>query len=776
MGILDAIKVGVPNLKAAAARKQQPLLPGEPGYDEATAGLSQPLLPGQPGYEEATQSGVPRSDDYWRTHPATTGTEVQQKLEAYNRAQAAGVQGQPYPSQSELGLIPGYQSAPNFPTDPLGTPFIKDNQSFSTTGLGGNYKPTSTTPNTTVAGIGSSVQGAFGGAVNGGAGGAAPGGGVASAAGGTGGTGGYLQQLLQNAQDNQQQNVGYVDNVLNPQLGYTASTIADAETQQRGILDTQRQQDAQLQAQYADMLSQQREAEQRANRTDLVALGNYGTAVNQANTGNTAALNGLQSAYGGYSQLSPTAFQSNVQAQQAALSQAGLSQANYQTAAQQRADYKNANYQNALLQYAYANPQDVAAQREALGASTAASNGSLDVQNGGLTPEAKAAQLSALQQYGALTTPEATAKERFLYEQQRNQQEQQEKASREALMERYRLRGAGNSGMELASILQSGQQNSQNRLLGDLGTQAGAVDRSMAALAGYGNLSSTMMGQGNQVALASAGNRLTALGQRGGLASTMRGQGAQESQFNAGSYNRNQEVNANAYNNNQQFNANSYNQNQQFNAGQGNAINMFNAGAYNSNSQFNAGQANNVGMFNAGQANQNSQFNAGQTNQVNMFNTNQNGIQSRFADDYRASQQNDAVNRSNTLFTAQQGTNQTNLGNSGNLLNATTGINNTGYGRTKDSINLQGQGATNVSNAGRATNTAAIGQWNDVVGNATGAAGRNIAVAGLRNGAVSTGGAAIQDALRAKAADDAARDAVASVSGKTNSGPLDWNT
>jgi hypothetical protein len=481
-----------------------------------------------------------------------------------------------------------------------------------------------------------------------------------------------VQALLDYTRQNQQQNVGFVDNQMTPALA--ASQAANA-----GVIDNQRGQDSWLAGQYMDMLGRQQSDAGAANNMSGQALAGYGGLLSGINSSNTGYVNNLASTYAGMSQLTPTQQRAN----QVAV-QAGLTTASYQTA----------QLYQAALERAQANPNDVQAQKDLLALSTKIAQGGSDVQNGGLTPEAKQAQLSALSQYGALTSPEVTAKEQFLYEQQRQKQEQEEKASRDALMQDYRLRGMGGSGAELANVLQSGQQNSQERLLGDLGTQAGAVDRSMQALAGYGGLSTQMMAQGNQVDQFNKSQRLQALGLSADQANAIASNSQQLSEYNAGQ-------------------ANNVNM---FNSGQANQNAQFNANAYNSNQQFNAGQANNVGMFNAGQV-----------NAVGMNNTNQNMIQGRFEDQYRADQQTGAANRAATLASTGLTSNANNATNLSNYNTAyQTGINNA-YGRNLDTTNLQGQDATNIANAGRATNNAAIQGNNQTQGNILAVGGQRLA-------------------------------------------------
>lgn len=549
---------------------------------------------------------------------------------------------------------------------------------------------------------------------------------------GGGAVGDPIQQILDEARRNQTQNNAYIDNTLQPRV--------DAWNQGIGAtLGSQRASDDFLAQNYGGMFAQQSGNAAKYNQSDLDSLANYGTAVNTANTADQNTLGFLAGTYSGMSQLSPTQIRSNLEAVTATLNTAGLTQAQYQTAALTKA----------ALERAESNPDDVNAQKDALGLMTQMSEGSLDIQNGGNTPEAKAAQLEALSRYGSLSaSPEVTGQERLIYETARTEQERQEKASRDALMQGYRLQGMGGSEMEFGNILMSGQQNSQNRLLADLGAQSNAVDRQMEALAGYGTLSSSMMQQGNDVASSNAANRLQATGMRGDMASTIRGQGDTMNMFNT----------------------DQANQNEQFNAGQANQNAQFNANAYNSNEQFNSAQANQVGMFNAGQANQTSQFNASAQNQTNQYNQTQNMIQSQFEDNYRAGQQTDAWNRATGLSNASFGVNDAGVQRAGSLNTATNATNTGNYARDADTINVWGQGATNIHNAQTGTN-------NQQLAALQGGRATDLAVSGQRIGTSQQGSLGVQDALSKAAGEKAAEDAIASInSGGSSSGGLSWLT
>lgn len=125
-----------------------------------------------------------------------------------------------------------------------------------------------------------------------------------------------------------------------------------------------------------------------------------------------------------------------------------------------------------------------------------------DAQSAG---EGLDAQRSALQQYGALTTPQITAQERFLSKKSQMEREQQERAARDASMTDLSARGMRGSGAELTNMLNAQQLGGQNRVLADLGAQANAVDRSMTALQGYANTGNAMRGNDDIIAMFNSG-------------------------------------------------------------------------------------------------------------------------------------------------------------------------------------------------------------------------------------------------------------------------------
>lgn len=112
-----------------------------------------------------------------------------------------------------------------------------------------------------------------------------------------------------------------------------------------------------------------------------------------------------------------------------------------------------------------------------------------DAQSAG---EGLEAQRAALAKYKSLSDPTVTAQERFMAENARRQTETQERASRDAVMSDLGARGMRGSGAELTNMLGSQQLTGQNRVLNDMAMNANAVDRSMTALKGYGDVAGSM--------------------------------------------------------------------------------------------------------------------------------------------------------------------------------------------------------------------------------------------------------------------------------------------
>jgi hypothetical protein len=161
---------------------------------------------------------------------------------------------------------------------------------------------------------------------------------------------------------------------------------------------------------------------------------------------------------------------------------------------------------------AHSNPQDVAAQQQALDMLFGAAGGSLDAHT---NPEDLARQTQAADKWWGLSDPEITAEEKFIYEKQRLVEEQDRRASMDAALRNLSSRGMLSSGHEIGAMLGSQQQTSQNRLLGDLGAQANAIARSQNSLAQYSNLATNMRNASDAL---TAGNMTRRLGGMNGAA------------------------------------------------------------------------------------------------------------------------------------------------------------------------------------------------------------------------------------------------------------------
>ena len=110
-------------------------------------------------------------------------------------------------------------------------------------------------------------------------------------------------------------------------------------------------------------------------------------------------------------------------------------------------------------------------------------------------PRSIAAQLDALSQWKAQTSPQVTAQERYLEEVARQNEEQTLAQQRAGIAQNMRAQGTGGSGSELAMNLAAQSQQGQNRMMQDLGTNAQAVQRSQNALQNYGGLATDIRTQ-----------------------------------------------------------------------------------------------------------------------------------------------------------------------------------------------------------------------------------------------------------------------------------------
>jgi hypothetical protein len=180
---------------------------------------------------------------------------------------------------------------------------------------------------------------------------------------------------------------------------------------------------------------------------------------------------------------------------------------------------------------AQADPQSIAAQMQAINMLMGAAGGSQDVHT---NPQDLARQQQAADKEWALTDPQMTAAERFIMEQTRGAQERDQRAAMDAALQNLQATGMLGSGAQVGAMLGAGQQTSQNRLLGDLGAQAQAVNRSMQALGLYSNLATSMRNASDAMSTGNADRRVGAASSAGGLAGQARGQSFNEA-YNRGS-------------------------------------------------------------------------------------------------------------------------------------------------------------------------------------------------------------------------------------------------
>lgn len=109
--------------------------------------------------------------------------------------------------------------------------------------------------------------------------------------------------------------------------------------------------------------------------------------------------------------------------------------------------------------------------------------------------EALAAQKYALGEFKERSDAKLTDAERFLYLQNRKQQEQTMRGVRDANMRELERSGMSGSTMALSNLNASSAEAADMRQLGDLGANAKAIDRAEKNLSNYAGLSSTIADQ-----------------------------------------------------------------------------------------------------------------------------------------------------------------------------------------------------------------------------------------------------------------------------------------
>jgi hypothetical protein len=187
------------------------------------------------------------------------------------------------------------------------------------------------------------------------------------------------------------------------------------------------------------------------------------------------------------------------------------------------------------LSLASSNPADVARQQQAYGMLMGAATGQLDAHT---NPEDLAAQTKARDLLWELgSSPELTAQERFIYEKQRLVEEQDRRGAMMAAMRNLASRGQLGSGAEIGAMLGAQQTTSQNRLLGDLGALANAVDRQMNSLNQYRTLATDMRNASDAMTSGNMNRRLGGMQGASQAANAMRAASDDIAMFNSGQTN-----------------------------------------------------------------------------------------------------------------------------------------------------------------------------------------------------------------------------------------------
>lgn len=373
---------------------------------------------------------------------------------------------------------------------------------------------------------------------------------------------------------------------------------------------------------------------------------------------------------------------------------------------------------------AFADPNDVAAQKSALG------DIQQDVKTGGKQ------QQDALDLIKSRTGNTATAEEAYLAEMARRKFENDDKSSREAQMQDLAQRGIRSGSAEIAGQLADREQASQDRTLSELGLQANAMQRARD----YTQMDAT---QSNAL----RDSQQQGLGLQSNLSTNIRNEGFDEA------YKRGVGAD-NASANNQQTRLSGY----QSQGNEANAIRNANdvVGTFNVG-QTNAAQANNQGTRLAG-----SQSAATQSNAIRSAND----AISMFKDNY-ASQEatrvgNLAGDRQDTTLrtTDQVGNRNKDVETEGQA------VNDVNYGRDKAPIQMTHDDA--ATNYQEDSDVAAMpGDIGDRAhARAVSDTGSSVGVAGQRSGDSASASDALAEALGLRLADNAKNRALALGAGR----------
>jgi hypothetical protein len=454
-----------------------------------------------------------------------------------------------------------------------------------------------------------------------------------------------------------------------------------------------------------------------ANSGNSAALGAYGNAVGAAGAWDMQNFSNLQAAAAMPMQMHASPYVGDAMSNPGDVARQQQVYGQLQGAANGSLDVRSQAAQ------AYANAQDVANQNRAAATLEASGNGaldvdlndireldklrdpdsiggmrelygvyegSLDVRPGELDPAAYQAAVDNRNKLWSLTDPSVTAQEKLMFELARQQQEQDEGATRAALQTDARRRGVSGVGTEIARSALGAQQTSRNRMLQDMQALAQAQTRSQQALASHGNLSAQMNSEANRLAMNNAGNRLGALegytNVHASSANTLGQLGAANATTNA---NRQLQAQGMAYQAYAELRAQGFSE--EYARGQAADVVAM------SNSDRRLGAMNSSATLATNMRNA--------SDSMSMFNQSQRQQQSQFSDNYTANRQDAQFNRAATVFDGGNTVGRNFMTDQGNLFQGTVNTNQTNLGNTQTGINtnmgLNQQWLNTMDNADR---------------------------------------------------------------------------
>jgi hypothetical protein len=446
-------------------------------------------------------------------------------------------------------------------------------------------------------------------------------------------------------------NLGYVQPVA--QAAGKVSTAADALGQQT-----------------AGWQQQSAQSAQRANAADQATLGTYTGKVNDLTNFSNQNYQTYANNLNAQPILSAAGYGADVQSQAAGAHASLQDIQNQNQAYSQLGQFANGMYDyTSKASKAAADPWADQQYRTGINELSGIAHGSKDVRVGEADPGAYAAAVDARNQFGALTTPQLTAAERFIYEQGRQQQEQGERALRGARVNSLRERGMGGGAAEQLAGMLGSRQMSQNSVLGGLGAMANAQGRAMTALQGYAGVSNAMNAQANDIAQNNANRQLAAQGMYVDASGQLRRDTFQESYQKGVAADR--------------------------------------ATEFNTSTRLNATQAQGQLASTMRQQSFNEDFSTrSAADQMAQFNKSQSQISQRWQEQYAADQQAQYTNR-------QTGINQAGQANANFGLQSATGVANAGFGvnaaadqRTQGSVmNQNALGTSSIAGYGAAASS-----------------------------------------------------------------------